>query len=101
MRSLATILLVVSLGVSAPTFAVGNAPPASKAPSTKPAAGPQTDINSASADELMMLDGIGEARAKAIIKGRPYGRKDELAKRNIIPDAVYEKIKDRLIAKQK
>ena len=45
----------------------------------------QIDVNRASADELMKLKGIAEARANAIIKGRPYKRKDELVQRKIIP----------------
>ena len=49
----------------------------------------------------MKLDGIGEARAKAIIKGRPYKGKDDLVAKNIIPQAVYDKISDQIIAKQK
>ena len=59
------------------------------------------DINSASAKELASLPGIGEARAKAIIKGRPYKGKDELAQKKIIPQKVYDDIKDQIIAKQK
>jgi len=58
------------------------------------------DINRAKAEELMTLKGIGEARAKAIIKGRPYARKDELVQKKIIPESVYNEIKDRIIAKQ-
>ena len=58
------------------------------------------DINRASADELRKIDGIGEARSAAIIKGRPYRSKDELVSKNIIPKAVYDKIKERIIAKQ-
>jgi len=60
----------------------------------------QIDVNRASADELMKLKGIGEARAKAIIKGRPYKRKDELVQKKIIPQSVYDAIKDQIIAKQ-
>jgi DNA uptake protein ComE-like DNA-binding protein len=59
------------------------------------------DINTAKADELMTLKGVGEARAKAIIKGRPYARKDELVQRKIIPQSVYDEIKEQIIAKQK
>jgi competence protein ComEA len=58
------------------------------------------DINRAKADELMTLKGIGEARAEAIIKGRPYARKDELVKKKILPESVYNEIKDQIVAKQ-
>jgi DNA uptake protein ComE-like DNA-binding protein len=58
------------------------------------------DINRAKADELMTLKGIGDARAAAIIKGRPYARKDELVQKKILPESVYNEIKDKIIAKQ-
>jgi len=58
------------------------------------------DINRAKAEELMTLKGIGDARAAAIIKGRPYARKDELVQKKIIPESVYNDIKDQIIAKQ-
>ena len=59
------------------------------------------DINSASAEELEKLEGIGPARAAAIVKGRPYKGKDDLVRRKIVPQSVYDKISDRIIARQK
>ncbi len=59
------------------------------------------DINSASAEELATLKGIGPARSEAIVKGRPYRGKDELVRRKILPQSVYDQIKDEIIAKQK
>ncbi len=58
------------------------------------------DLNSASRDELVKLKGIGDARADAIIKGRPYRGKNELLDRKIVPENVYNDIKDKVIAKQ-
>ncbi len=74
--------------------------PAATAPVAKPAAQPM-DINSASEEQLATLDGIGAVRAKAIVKNRPYARKDDLVKSKVLSDGVYEKIKDQIIAKQK
>ena len=65
-----------------------------------PAKGELMDINSASEKDLATLKGIGDARAKAIVKGRPYKGKDELVQKKIIPQAVYADIKDQIIAKQ-
>ena len=58
------------------------------------------DINSASAQELDKLPGIGPARAQAIIANRPYKGKDELAQRKIVPQNVYDQIKDKIVARQ-
>lgn len=59
------------------------------------------DINSATEAQLSTLPGIAKARSEAIIKGRPYKGKDELLSKKVVPENVYNDIKDKIIAKQK
>ena len=58
------------------------------------------DINSASKQDLMQLPGIGDAYAQKIIDGRPYKGKNQLDQKKIIPQATYDKISDKIVAKQ-
>jgi DNA uptake protein ComE-like DNA-binding protein len=74
---------------------------------TKTAAPSQTaskarvvDINSASADELKTLPGIGDAEAGKIIAARPFGSKAWLVTKGILPEDKYPALKDLVIAKQ-
>ncbi|MBI5356247.1 helix-hairpin-helix domain-containing protein [Candidatus Collierbacteria bacterium] len=48
-------------------------------------------INSASREELETLWGVGQARAEAIIAGRPYSSVEELLTKKILPKNVVEK----------
>ena len=59
------------------------------------------DINTATAEQLKALPGISDAYTEKIIQGRPYARKDELVQKQILPRATYDKIKYKIVVKQK
>jgi len=107
------LCLIAGAAFATPCFAQAvqspapeKAAPAPAAKPTKPKPAPKAalanliDINTASEEELRALKGVGDVRAAAIVKNRPYKGKDELTQKNIIPQSVYDGIKDKIIAKQ-
>ena len=79
-----------------PAFAPAQAPKPAAA-TTKSTAAP-LDINTATPDQLKAIPGIGDAYSKRIIDGRPYTAKNQLVTRGILPQGVYDKIKDQIVA---
>jgi DNA uptake protein ComE-like DNA-binding protein len=87
---LAASLLLVPFSMTAQK---SNAKPAATA-----TAADKLDINTATADQLKAFPGIGDAYSKRIIDGRPYTAKNQLVSRGVLPESVYNKIKDSIIA---
>jgi competence protein ComEA len=111
-----SVIVALSVLLAMPVVAQTTSPSKSPAPSGATGSGKTSqsggttgsqqqgglvDINSASPEALDKLPGVGPARAKAIIAGRPYNGKDDLVQRKIIPPNVYNQIKEKIIARQK
>jgi competence protein ComEA len=99
MGRLVALLVALAFAVGAGTTTAWAQPPKDppkpqpKAPAAKKEL---LDINSASADDLKAVKGIGEADAKKIIENRPYRTKDELVEKKVLSKATYDKIKNQI-----
>ena len=58
----------------------------------------RVDINTASVDELMKLPGMTRTWAARIVRFRPYRAKNDLEQKGIVPDALYFRIRDMIVA---
>lgn len=106
MKKLAHLIIVLVaalvLSVSAPAQTKSGSKSAAKTSTAKkPSASSLIDINSATAEQLDALPGVGKVYSKNIVDHRPYRAKNELKDKHIIPASVYDKIRDQIIAKQK
>jgi DNA uptake protein ComE-like DNA-binding protein len=95
MARIVSLIVLAWLACTAPSMAQTRGAP----PSAPPPAANLIDLNNASRDELMTLDGIGEVRADAIIRARPFKAKTELVERRLIPEHLYEKLADKVMAR--
>ena len=93
MIRIVSLIVLAVLALAQPSVAQTRPAPAA------PPASNLIDLNNASRDDLMTLDGIGEVRADAIIRSRPFKAKTELVERRLIPEHLYEKIADKVMAR--
>lgn len=91
----------------------GTAPPVwSRIPPQPPAAGDpaptpreafereasdRVDLNLATLDELGGLPGVGGPRGRDIVASRPYGNPSELVSKGVLPQSVFDGLRDRVI----
>jgi len=90
-----TLAIVTSAGTAAPL-------PAEKNPDSTVLESIRTtepiDINTATLKDLRSLPGIGPARAKKIVAGRPYKSVEDLKVRKVIPVKTYDRIRSHISA---
>lgn len=63
-----------------------------------PAPEARIDVNHATVDELLKVQGMTRSWAGRIVRFRPYRTKQELLDRGVVTSQVYDRIKDYVIA---
>ena len=91
-RSVTLVLLALLLAaIGYPTTAVASPGP-QRRNQEQQSANNKVDINTASAKDLEALPGIGPAKARKIVDGRPYSSPADLRRAGVSP-SVIEKIR--------
>ncbi len=81
--------------IAAPVPAATPAPPA--APMTE--AVRRFDLNTATVEQLLAVEGLDKNTAVAIVMGRPFNSVEDLTARRIVPGDVFAAVKDHLVVR--
>jgi DNA uptake protein ComE-like DNA-binding protein len=98
MRILTTPVAALCFALSTIALAAAGDPPPGTPPASE-AKAPRIDLNTASLEVLMTLEGVTKERARAIVENREsrcYENAAELLDRKIMPKAAYDRIKDKV-----
>jgi DNA uptake protein ComE-like DNA-binding protein len=60
----------------------------------------RVDVNSATREELMAVQGIDGAAADKIIQGRPWKNTQALVEKNVLTKNDFAKVKSRIMTKR-
>lgn len=96
---LTTAFVVLCLCLSAPAqYGDRDSSGAPKTSAQAPPPEARIDLNHASVDDLMKAPGMTRTWAQRIVRFRPYRSKQDLLDRGVVTSAVYDRIKDFVIA---
>ena len=63
-----------------------------------PAEKAKVDLNRASVQDLMQVPGMTRTWAGRVVRFRPYRAKNNLFDRGVLPPAVYDRVKELIVA---